>query len=192
MKGLNLIKKWESIVTKRDIKTLLRKRWVIFGVCPLICLIGLSFVIWVGHLSTTHAVICLSCHAKQTNLPMWSPSQIHPKKVTCANCHAKPGQWFPMFFYADERVNDNCLSCHPKIAKSEMSEAHHMRITHKFHIEESKLLCIDCHRNIAHEKMEAGTNRPRKSTCVACHEDAVDGSPESCGKCHTRVPVKPS
>jgi hypothetical protein len=190
MKGLTIIKWMISIINVKNIKTLLKSKWVIFGVGPIITLIGALLVIWVGHTLTAHPAICLSCHARQTSTSMWASSQLHPKTVTCANCHAKPGQLFPRDFFADERVNESCLGCHRHVAEKEMEEAHHMKIAHKLHVEESKLMCIDCHRNIAHEKMEAGTNRPRRLTCIECHEEAISGGPEACTKCHTKIPVK--
>lgn len=192
MKGLKNLKTIRLLINAKEIKLLLKSKWVIFGVGPLITLIGVAIVIWIGHLLTTHPAICLSCHARQSSIPMWAPSKIHPERVTCVNCHAKRGQLFPRYFFADERVNDNCLNCHPAVAQKEMEEAHHMKIAHKLHVEESKLTCIDCHRNIAHEKIEAGTNRPRRLTCIECHEDAIAGGPESCMKCHTKIPVKSS
>jgi nitrate/TMAO reductase-like tetraheme cytochrome c subunit len=190
MKGLNTIKWMISTINVKNIRALLKSKWVIFGAGPLVTLIGALLVIWVGHTLTAHPAICLSCHARQTSISMWSRSQIHPKSVTCVNCHAKVGQLFPRDFFADEQVNDNCLVCHKHVAAKEIEEAHHMKIAHKIHIEESKLMCIDCHRNIAHEKMEVGTNRPRRLTCMECHEEAISGGPESCTKCHTRIPVK--
>ena len=179
-----------STIKMKNIKNLLKSKWVIFVVGPLLTLIGPLVVIWVGHTLTAHSVICLSCHARQSSISMWSPSMIHPARVTCVNCHAKVGQMFPRDFFADERVNENCLSCHKQVAEKEKEEAHHMKIAHKLHIEESKLKCIDCHRNIAHEKMESRTNRPRRLTCTECHEEAITGGPESCMKCHTKIPVK--
>lgn len=181
-----------SLITIKKMKALLGSKWVIFGVGPLFTLIGVVLVIWIGHVLTTYPVICLSCHARQSSIPMWSASQIHPEKVSCVDCHAKQGQLFPRLFYADERVNNNCLGCHKPITASEMEEAHHMKIAHKLHIEESKLMCIDCHRNIAHEKLEAGTNRPRRLTCMECHEGAIAGGPDACMKCHTMIPMKSS
>ena len=190
MKGLSTIRWLISTINIKNIKTLLKSKWVVFGVGPILTLIGAALVIWMGHLLTTHPAICLSCHARQSSIPMWSPSAIHPPRVTCVDCHAKLGQLFPRHFFADEQVNDNCLFCHRPVAAKEMEEAHHMKIAHKLHIEESKLTCIDCHRNIAHEKIEAGTNRPRRLTCMECHEEALTGGPESCMKCHTKIPVK--
>jgi nitrate/TMAO reductase-like tetraheme cytochrome c subunit len=178
------------MINSKNIKILLKSKWVIFGVGPLLTLIGLALVIWIGHLLTTYPAICLSCHARQSSIPMWSASAIHPARVTCVACHAKPGQLFPRKFFADERINDNCLFCHKDVAEKELEEAHHMKIAHKLHVEESNLMCIDCHRNIAHEKMEERTNRPRRLTCMECHEEAISGGPESCMKCHTKIPVK--
>jgi hypothetical protein len=154
---MGVFKTIKSIKSKIKVKKVLKSKWVIFGVGPILTLIG----------------------------PV-----IHPARVTCVNCHAKVGKMFPRDFFADERVNENCLFCHKHVAGKEKEEAHHMKIAHKLHIEESKLKCIDCHRNIAHEKMEAGTNRPRRLTCMECHEEAIAGGPEACMKCHTKIPVK--
>jgi len=190
MKRLSTIKWLVAQFNVKNIKLLLKSKWVIFGVGPLVTLIGVALVIWMGHLLTTYPAICLSCHARQTSISMWAPSAIHPDRVTCVNCHAKSGQLFPRNFFADERVNQNCLGCHRHVAEKEIEEAHHMKIAHKLHVEESKLMCIDCHRNIAHEKMEAGNNRPRRLTCMECHQEDISGGPESCTKCHTKIPVK--
>jgi nitrate/TMAO reductase-like tetraheme cytochrome c subunit len=189
---MKLLKKIREIRSTIKIKKILKSKWVIFGIGPIFTLIGVILVIWVGHTLTAHPAICLSCHARQSSISMWSLSEIHPARVTCVNCHAKVGQLFPRDFFADEKVNDNCLGCHKHVAEKEMEEAHHMKIAHKLHIEDSKLMCIDCHRNIAHEKMDAGTNRPRRLTCIECHEEAISGGPESCMKCHTKIPVSSS
>jgi nitrate/TMAO reductase-like tetraheme cytochrome c subunit len=192
MKALNLVKRLRSVANIKTVKSLLRSKWVVVFFGPLFTLIGVALVIWMGHVLTTYRAICLSCHARQSSIPMWSPSKIHPSRVTCVDCHAKPGQLFPRHFFADERVNDNCLFCHRNVAEKGKETAHHMKIAHKLHIQESKLMCIDCHRNIAHEKMKAGTNRPSRLTCMECHEEAISGGPESCMKCHTKIPVKSS
>jgi len=192
MKGLSLVKRLRSITNIKTIKKVLKSKWVLLFFGPLFTLIGVALVIWLGHVLTSYPAICLSCHARQSSIAMWSPSKIHPDRVTCVDCHAKPGQLFPRHFFADEQVNNNCLFCHRTMAAKQTEEVHHMKIAHKLHIEESKLMCIDCHRNIAHEKMEAGTNRPRRLTCMECHEEAIAGGPEACMKCHTKIQVKSS
>jgi nitrate/TMAO reductase-like tetraheme cytochrome c subunit len=187
MKVLSMIRQLRSTI---KIKNILKSKWVIFGVVPSFILIGVILVILIGHTLTTYSVICLSCHAKQTSISMWAPSAIHPARVTCVNCHAKPYQLFPRNFFADEKMNDNCLFCHKPVAEKGIETADHMKIDHKLHAEEAKLMCIDCHRNIEHDKTEAGTNRPSHVTCIECHEEAISGGPESCTKCHTGIPVK--
>jgi nitrate/TMAO reductase-like tetraheme cytochrome c subunit len=177
-----------KISTTIDIKKILKSKWVIFSVGPLFILIGVVLVTWVGHTLTSYSVICLSCHAKQTGLSMWAPSAIHPARVTCVNCHAKPYQLFPRDFFADDKMNKNCLFCHKPVAEKGIETADHMKIDHKLHTEEAKLMCIDCHRNIEHDKTEAGTNHPSHLTCIECHEEAISRGPESCMKCHTEIP----
>lgn len=190
MNIMSKIKKFKSKIKTINIKKILKSKWVVFVLDPAFTLLGPVLVIWMGHWMTTYPAICLSCHARQTSISMWSPSSIHPARVTCVNCHAKPGQLFPRDFFADERVNDNCLSCHKHVAEKGIETADHMKIDHKLHTEEAKLMCIDCHRNIEHDKTEAGTNRPSHLTCIECHEEAISGGPESCMKCHTKISVK--
>jgi nitrate/TMAO reductase-like tetraheme cytochrome c subunit len=189
MKGLSMIRWIRSTI---KIKNILKSKWVLFGVGPVLTLIGVVLVIGIGHTLTTYPMICLSCHAKQTSISMWSSSAIHPARVTCVNCHAKPYQLFPRNFFSDEKMNDNCLFCHWDVAEKGMETADHMKIDHKLHTEEAKLMCIDCHRNIEHDKTESGTNRPSHLTCTECHEESISGGPESCMKCHTETPVSSS
>lgn len=192
MKVFRMIRVMSSLININSIKKVLKSKWVIFGVGPVLTLMGPMLVIWVGHTLTTHSAICLSCHARQTNISMWSSSMVHPARVTCVDCHARPGQLFPRDFFADDQVNANCLFCHRHVAEKKVEEARHIIIDHKLHIEESKLMCIDCHRNIVHEKMKAGTNRPNHLTCIECHEEAIKGESESCMKCHTKIPESSS
>jgi len=189
---MKIFKAIRLIRNSLNIKKVLKSKWVILGVGPIFILIGVVLVIWVGHTLTTYSVICLSCHAKQTSLSMWAPSAIHPARVTCVNCHAKPHQLFLRNFFADERMNENCLFCHKPVAEKGIETAGHMKIDHKLHTEEARLMCMDCHRNIEHDKTEAGTNRPSHLTCIECHEEAISGGPESCMKCHTKIPVSSS
>ena len=71
MKVLSMIRGMRS---KVKIKKILKSKWVIFGVGPILTLVGVVLVIWVGHTLTAHPLICLSCHARQTSISMWSPS----------------------------------------------------------------------------------------------------------------------
>src|SRR4030042_548736 len=124
MKNLSIIKWLMTKFNIKNIKVLLKSKWVIFGVGPVLTLIGVGLVIWVGHLLTSHPAICLSCHARQSSISMWSPSEIHPARVTCVNCHAKVGQLFPRDFFADEEAitggPESCTKCHTKIPVSSL------------------------------------------------------------------------
>lgn len=190
MKITSKIKKFKSKLKEININKILKSKWVIFGVIPFSILVGPGLLIWMGHLLTTYPAICLSCHAKQTSISMWASSAIHPESVTCVNCHAKVNQMFPRDFFADERVNKNCLFCHSNVAEKGMETIHQINFDHKLHSEEPKLKCTDCHKNIEHEKMQSGKNRPYKSTCIECHPEAIGEVSDSCLKCHAETPVR--
>jgi len=169
---------------KRPILYLVKQQWFLFGVLPGVIVIGLAFVLFAGHFLMAYPGICLHCHVNQTRIEMWSQS-IHPARVTCVNCHAEPGQLFPHKFSAQgEFVNKNCLHCHKDVEKKGKQVSSDIKFTHRLHIQEAELACVDCHRNIVHEKMITGTNRPSHGTCVECHEEVEKGGREACLKCH--------
>lgn len=169
---------------KRPILYLVKKKWFLFGILPGVIILGIAFAISAGHVLMTFPAICLNCHVKQTRIMMWTES-IHPSRVTCVNCHAEPGQLLPNKFLArDDFVNKNCISCHRDVEKKERQIHRDIKITHRLHIQEAELRCVDCHRNIVHEKMIPGTNRPSHETCIQCHEEVEKGAPENCLKCH--------
>jgi nitrate/TMAO reductase-like tetraheme cytochrome c subunit len=163
---------------------LLKRKWFSFGILPGLIVLGVAFVIFAGHILMTHPGICLHCHVGQTRIEMWSQS-VHPTRVSCVNCHAEPGQLFPHKFSArDVFVNKNCINCHKDVEKKEKQVINEIKITHRMHIQEAELKCVDCHRNIVHEKMIPGTNRPSHATCIECHEGVEKGEPEACLTCH--------
>lgn len=171
-------------VGKQLILYLVKKKWFLFGVLPAIVVIGVAAVLVAGHFLMTYPGICLHCHMPQTRIMMWTQS-VHPTKVTCVNCHAKPGQLFPRKFFArDEFVDKNCRRCHGDVEKKETQISNDIRISHRMHIQELEMRCVDCHRNVVHEKTIPGTNRPSHATCVECHEEVEAGDSESCQLCH--------
>ena len=142
---------------KGPILYLVKRKWFLFGILPGVIILGTAFAIVAGRVLMIYPAICLNCHAKQTRIMMWSQS-IHPSRVTCVNCHAEPGQLFPHKFLAkDEFVNKNCVNCHRDIEKKETEVHRDIKISHRLHILEAELKCVDCHRNIVHEKMIPGT-----------------------------------
>jgi nitrate/TMAO reductase-like tetraheme cytochrome c subunit len=173
-----------SNLIKKTIVYLVKQKWFLFGFLPGVIVIGLAFVLFAGHFLMAYPGICLHCHVNQTKIEMWSQS-VHPDRVTCVNCHAEPGQLFPHKFSAkSEFVNKNCLHCHNNIEKKEQQISNDIKFSHRLHIQEAELTCVDCHRNIVHEKMLRGTNKPSHATCVECHEEVKEGGREACLKCH--------
>ncbi len=135
--------------------------------------------------TTTHPTFCMTCHINQGIPEMWTPSRMHPASVGCTECHVNPGQIIPRKFSAsDDLMNDSCLRCHSPIPRGEQVDLQTVRIvkiSHKLHAEK-KALCIDCHRNIQHDKLSPQTNRPRMETCYQCHE--AHPRTQACDKCH--------
>jgi nitrate/TMAO reductase-like tetraheme cytochrome c subunit len=167
---------------KQIIIYLVRRKWFLFGFLPGILILGIFVVLLAGHFLMTYPGICLHCHVPQTRVMMWTKS-VHPSEVTCVNCHAKPGQLFPHRYSAkDEFVNNNCVYCHKGVETKEKQVSHDIKIAHRLHIQELELRCVDCHRNIVHEKTIPGTNRPSHETCIECHEEVTND--DACQLCH--------
>ena len=135
--------------------------------------------------TTGHPFFCLSCHQNQEVPEMWLPSRAHPASVTCIECHTTPGELIPRKFSAsNELMNQNCTRCHPTIPGGEQTSPQTVRIvfvSHKLHMEKGAL-CIDCHRNIEHDKGSPRTNRPAMKTCYQCHQ--AHPRTQACDKCH--------
>ncbi len=135
--------------------------------------------------TTTHPFFCLSCHQKRDPVEMWLPSRIHPASVTCKDCHSNPGEIIPRKFSAsDDLMNQSCLRCHSIVPRGEQMDLQNVRIvkiSHKLHVEK-KALCIDCHRNIEHDKGSPRTNRPAMETCYHCHQ--AHPRTQACDTCH--------
>ncbi len=139
--------------------------------------------------TTGHPFFCLSCHENRDAPGKWVASRVHPASVTCTDCHTAAGQLIPRKFSAsDELLNKSCLTCHPNpVPKGEQTDLQNVRIvkiSHKLHADR-KALCIDCHRNIEHDKRPVRTNRPTMETCYQCHE--AHPRSQACETCH---PIK--
>lgn len=166
-----------------SLPNLSRRTWTLIIVILLIlaAIPGLGLV----RFTSTHTLVCLSCHQNQEPRARWLPSRIHPASVTCVDCHAKPGEIFPSKFLAsDDLMNQRCLGCHPTISGGEQADLQNVRIvkiSHKLHAEK-KAFCIDCHRNIEHDTLSPRTNRPRMETCYQCHQ--AHPRTQACDKCH--------
>jgi nitrate/TMAO reductase-like tetraheme cytochrome c subunit len=135
--------------------------------------------------TTANSYFCLKCHRNEEPVAMWLPSRTHPQKVTCTDCHVKPGTIIPRRFSAsDDLMNQNCLYCHSTLPRGEqtaLQSVHIVKISHKLHAAQGAL-CVDCHRNIVHDASSPRTHRPRMETCYLCHQ--AHPRDQACATCH--------
>ncbi len=136
--------------------------------------------------TTSHPFFCLTCHKNQDVPEMWLPSRMHPASVDCVDCHLSGGS-IPFshgFSASDDLMNQKCVGCHPSIPGGEQMDLDKVRVvkvSHKQHADK-KVLCIDCHRNLAHDKGTPRTNRPTMETCYQCHQ--AHPRTQACDRCH--------
>ncbi|MBO1225002.1 MAG: hypothetical protein JYX80_11300 [Candidatus Scalindua sediminis] len=129
---------------------------------------------------------CMSCHWNQGDSDFSKQSAIHPKYVSCDECHADNSEIIPTGFNASpELVNENCIRCHAEIQftnewKTLKTNAQEIRIEHEKHLKKVGLNCIDCHNNVAHDSSPNPTNRPHMAKCFECHVSREEG----CETCH--------
>lgn len=156
------------------------------------CLIMIAIISGIGvgvGYSLTHYVthdrsFCLSCHSHQRDTKVWRASRVHPA-LDCAECHAEPGAVLPLNFEADpERTNANCIRCHEETVRSVRLyykfNTLKIKIPHRLHAGEMQIPCVQCHRNIFHDKSPKPTNRPHMDACASCHTKEAS----SCRMCH--------
>jgi c(7)-type cytochrome triheme protein len=56
-----------------------------------------------------------------------------------------------------------------------------LKFSHKFHITEAGIACIDCHKAAATSALSSDNLRSTHDNCVGCHEDQINST---CGYCH--------
>ena len=173
-------------------------RWVWFIVAVVAVPMASIPVMGLARFTTSSSAYCLTCHSTGETPDRGVRSLVHPDfdRVTCVDCHAKPGQivfegYYKGFMAEPERVNDNCLRCHRVMTQTNEQTGFKfnfldIRITHKDHLERGAS-CTTCHANVAHDLHVPKTNRPTMQACYTCH--AVS---DACTKCHTKnVPAGP-
>lgn len=160
-----------------------------------VCLVGAAIMAGIGvgvgyslsHFVTRERPFCLSCHSHQRDTMVWRTSEVHPQ-IDCAECHAEPGAILPLNFVADpDRTNANCRRCHEDAIHTvrlyykynEMK----IKIPHKFHAIDMEIQCVQCHRNVFHDKASEPTYRPHMDACAHCH---AEETASSCRRCHVR------
>ncbi|MBI4333281.1 MAG: hypothetical protein HY673_18610 [Chloroflexi bacterium] len=152
---------------------------------------GINMALWLPHFVTADAKYCLTCHATGETPDKELGSRVHPDyaRVSCVDCHAKPGQRIVVegyrggFSATPAFVSKNCGSCHQDIIRADQQGFQFneldIRIDHEKHVTKLGAQCTDCHRNVAHEYSVEPTNRPLMEYCNKCHSKA-----ESCSSCH--------
>jgi nitrate/TMAO reductase-like tetraheme cytochrome c subunit len=134
----------------------------------------------------SNPLACKTCHLDI--YAMWEESLVHPKAESeCQDCHAQNKyQLKPVYLSDQDTVSSNCESCHEDIfEKTEVEKVKLIKISHKIHLNEN-LNCVECHRNVTHDRVNPSTYRPRKESCLRCHLREIEGSleDEACMMCH--------
>lgn len=163
--------------------------WFIVGIA-MIPVLSLPLM-GVARYTTTSPQYCITCHGTGETPDRSVKSVVHPDfdRVSCVDCHAKPGQvvfegYYKGFMAEPERVSSNCIRCHSSMTTTDDQEgfkfnSQQIRIPHKLHLDLGAT-CTTCHSNIAHDLRTPQTNRPTMESCNTCHAKT-----ESCNKCHS-------
>ncbi len=183
----------------------------IAGFLAVLALAGLTAFVAGARWVNTSPSQCASCHPELT--AMWKRSQAHPAdRVSCHGCHAQHGELpespnvlayvrdtlIPeKYLAADERIEPLCEGCHEGIRAAETERDKIIKLNHKVHLAppadgQAPLGCLDCHRNIAHDKAQVETNRPTMAGCFTgdCHRK--DRNKDNCRRCHYQHLAEPS
>lgn len=153
----------------------------------------LFFLSLTGYTRTSETY-CMSCHEYWPDAEtFFAPSASHHASVKCVDCHIENStSLISGLYYADDAfVSAKCLMCHSRVltegydpeiiaeirpvnkdgqlAKTPMYRFS-MKDLHRSHIEEN-IQCVDCHRNIQHDRFQPRTNLPRIDYCIQCHPE---------------------
>lgn len=185
----------------------------IIGFIAVLAFGGLVLFIAGARTINTTPAQCASCHPEVT--AMWEESLSHPAgKVTCYECHAQHAElpdsvnllaylrdkFIPeKYLLEDMRVESRCVECHGYMDTVETEKKKLIKVNHKKHLSEAiwsngvaiSMGCLDCHRNVAHDKARTATNRPPMSSCFVggCH--AEDSNKDRCERCHYQMLKEP-
>lgn len=169
--------------------------WLVVALVAAIPMVGILGVV-LAHYTTSSSSFCLTCHGTGDTPDRGVPSEVHPSfdKVSCVDCHAKPGQvvfegYVKGFMAEPERVTSNCLRCHSAMSQRTDPQGFKFNpqsigINHQSHLERGAT-CVNCHASVAHDLELPKTNRPQMESCYSCHPRT-----DSCVKCHTgKIPA---
>jgi nitrate/TMAO reductase-like tetraheme cytochrome c subunit len=149
------------------------------------------FLLALTDYTRTSATFCESCHQYQQDVDVLSDSIAHPADIGCAECHAEntPSLISDRHYKNDEHLDLRCLGCHAPVLEGNVSDIkvelrkkdlttgeilndniakYNLKELHEWHFNE-KNQCVDCHRNIQHDRFDKKSNLPRIEFCVECH-----------------------
>ena len=189
-----------NLSSRKKMKKLFRTKriWISLVVVVIFAAsLGLVNVVRNAYTGPLH---CQSCHLEQTEL--WQLSGAHSTETKCSDCHAPWPRVLPTrinvvqqyrdavvptnLTVRDERISENCLQCHESVLDGSHTTSESVVLSHRIHFEEG-MMCVDCHRNISHDKMAVRTYRPPKRVCYKCHLRDIDvglQQDQSCMNCH--------
>jgi DmsE family decaheme c-type cytochrome len=129
---------------------------------------------------------CLKCHARQpTNV-----GQVHNSharnQVACVGCHSVHKPEAVATTNRNERINQQCYSCH-------LNQRASFKRPHAHPIEQGAMSCVDCHNPHGSPLgVQARLVHANEPNCFRCHGDkrgpfTFEHAPmrvEGCGSCH--------
>ncbi len=167
----------------------------IIRLVPLFAVLGVMPLVPLAYFTSRNPIYCANCHSKSREPELWRQSKVHPRSVTCIDCHATSRSFILRNLSAKpDRINPNCLRCHKMSDVRKIGapgwkfkkNPEHVKIPHELHVEMVGAKCTDCHYDIVHDRREVKTNRPPMDLCLSrCHSADAD----NCAKCHEEMPT---
>lgn len=169
---------------------------------PVVVLVVIAAVVYLGLDYTGRSTFCGNCHAMQPYVDGWRKGP--HRKAACVGCHQGPGVIAALAQRADTLKHfsmtdrylqrrrpalavtvstPGCLKCHGTIAVKTIVSSTGVKVRHK-EIIETGLSCGRCHTQTGHKSRAVKAVRPVHDYCFACHRQMKKGS--RCDFCHTR------
>jgi len=115
---------------------------------------------------------CEDCHKAVTQSTKLT-DRLMPNHENCSECH-------------DVEDTEQCKTCHYEDKYEPLIQnASKLLFNHKFHLEQQKMKCTDCHKNFdtIDYSSELSSPNPVMKDCYSCHNDKTAAS-NACESCH--------
>lgn len=123
--------------------------------------------------------------------------KLHAELADCQSCHSSVVESTSL---TDRLLpnHDNCVSCHEVENADECATCHinenyepllqkksELIFSHKFHLNNSKISCTDCHAGISEVDyaFQSANANPPMDNCYSCHND-ISVAANACESCH--------